>query len=167
MKIDLTNIPPEGKKIAFRLEQDWWRPDFDEDRILGLKTPIDVRIKVYPAGNRIVVEGYFSVTMSLRCDRCLKLYSWNSSKDFKLYLSMIPFKGEAEVGLTEDDINLDFIDNSFLDSDQIVKEQLILDIPLRNLCEAECKGLCPFCGCNLNTAKCPCSSGYSTSNYQR
>ena len=166
MKIDLTNIPLEGKKAAFRLGLDWWKPDIDEDRILKLESPVDVRIKLYRAGSRIVVEGYFSVTLLLRCDRCIEPYTWDLSKDFKLYLSMIPFKGDADIELLEDELDLDFINDNFLDSDQIIKEQLILNIPLKTICSTECKGICPFCGCNLNITECSCSSKYNTSNHQ-
>ena len=166
MKIDLTNIPLEGKKAAFRLGLNWWKPDIDEDRIIKLESPVDVRIKLYRAGSRIVVEGYFSVTLLLRCDRCIEPYTWDLSKDFKLYLSMIPFKGDADIELLEDELDLDFINDNFLDSDQVIKEQLILNIPLKTICSTECKGICPFCGCNLNITECSCSSKYNTSNHQ-
>ena len=167
MKIDLTNIPLEGKKAAFRLGLDWWKPDTDEDRILKLESPVDVRIKLYPAGNRIAVEGDFSVTLLLKCDRCLEPYTWDLSKDFKLYLSMIPFKGDADIELAGDDLDLDFIKDNFLDSDQIIKEQLILNVPLKTLCRPKCKGICPLCGFNLNIVECSCSSRYNTSNNQK
>ena len=167
MKIDLTNIPLEGKKAAFRLGLDWWNPDIDEDRILKLESPVDVGIRLYPAGNRIIVEGYFSVTLLLRCDRCLESYTWDLSKDFKLYLSMIPFKGDGDIELAEDDLDLDFINDNFLDLDQIIREQLILNIPLKTLCRTECKGICPLCGCNLNIVDCSCSFRHNTSNHQK
>jgi uncharacterized protein len=103
----------------------------------------------------------------LRCDRCLEPYTWDLSKDFKLYLSMIPFKGDADIELAEDDLDLDFINDNFLDPDQIIKEQLILSVPLKTLCRTECKGICPLCGSNLNIVECSCSSKYNTSNHQK
>ena len=158
MKIDLTNIPSEGKRTDLRLIPDWWRPDPDEDRIVGLENPLSARIKIYPAGKKIVVEGFLSTRLLLRCDRCLEPYSWDLSTDFRIYLSMSPFKGELEVELSEDDLDIDFIDGNFLDPDQIIKEQIILNVPMKTLCTTECKGLCPICGCNLNMKRCSCSS---------
>ncbi|MFB0520802.1 MAG: DUF177 domain-containing protein, partial [Desulfatiglandales bacterium] len=99
-------------------------------------------------------------------DRCLELYGWDLSTDFMVYLLMSPFRGELEVELSEDDLNLDFIDGKFLDSDQIIKEQIILSVPMKTLCTPKCKGLCPICGCNLNMTRCSCSSKYETSSYQ-
>jgi uncharacterized protein len=158
MKIDLTNIPSEGKEVDFILKPDWWKPDLDEDRIMGLETPLSARIKMYPAGEKIAVEGFLSTRLLLRCDRCLEPYGWDLSKDFRIYLSISSFKGELEVELLEDDLNIDFIDGNFLDPDQIIKEQLILNVPMQTLCTMECKGLCPMCGCNLNMTGCSCSS---------
>lgn len=157
MKIDLTNIPSEGKKADFRLTPDWWRPDPDEDRIVGLEGPLSAWIKIYPAGKKIVVEGFLSTRLLLRCDRCLEPYSWDLSTDFRIYLSISPFKGELEVELSEDDLDLDFIDGNLLDPDQIIKEQIILNVPVKTLCTTECRGLCPICGCNLNMTRCSCS----------
>ena len=37
MKIDLTNIPPGGKRANFRLTPDWWKPGPDEDRLAGCR----------------------------------------------------------------------------------------------------------------------------------
>jgi len=167
MKIDLTNIPSEGKKISFNLTPEWWRQDFDEDRIVGLEGPLSAWIKIYPAGNKIVAEGFLSARLLLRCDRCLEPYGWDLSTDFRIYLSVSSFNGGLEVELLEDDLNLDFIGGNFLDSDQIIREQLILNVPMKTLCTAECKGLCPICGCNLNMTRCSCSSRYETSPYTK
>ncbi len=160
MKIDLTNIPSGGKQTDFVLKPDWWKPDPDEDRIVGLESPLSAWIKIYRAGEKIVVEGSLSTRLLLRCDRCLEPYGWDLSKDFRIYLSISPFKGNLEVELLENDLNLDFIDGNFLDPHQIIKEQLILNVPMKTLCATECKGLCPICGCNLNMTRCSCSSRY-------
>jgi len=162
MKIDLTKIPLGGKKIDFSLEPDWWKSDFDEDRIKGLKTPLSAHLKIYAAGEKIVVVGFLSVSLLLRCDRCLETYPKELTTDFRIYLSMSPYKGEAEVQLLENDLNLDFIDDNFLDTDRIIKEQLIINLPMKSLCTKECQGLCPVCGCNLNKESCSCQLRYET-----
>ena len=167
MKIDLTKIPPGGKELHFSLTPDWWKSDSDEDRILGLDSPLTARLKVYPAGEKILVDGVLSARLILRCDRCLETYETDVTTDFRIYVSMIPFKGEAEVELSGNDLNIDFIEDNFLDSDQIIKEQLILNLPMKTLCNDDCKGLCPLCGCNLNIARCSCQSRYETSLYKQ
>jgi uncharacterized protein len=159
MKIDLTKIPPEGRKFNLMLPMGWWKPDSDGDRIVGLERPLSASITIYPAGKNMVVEGLISARLLLRCDRCLEQYGWELSEGFRISLSLSQFRGEGEVELLEDDLNLDFMDGGLLDPDQVVKEQLLLHVPMKTLCTLECKGLCPICGCNLNISTCSCSSG--------
>lgn len=158
MKIDLTKIPPEGKKLDFTLPVEWWKPDSGDDRIVGLERPLSTSIRIYPAGKKLVVDGLISTRLLLRCDRCLEQYGWDLSAEFRISLSLSPFEGEGEVELLEDDLNLDFTDGNLLDSDQVIREQLILHVPMKTLCIPECKGLCRLCGCNLNIFTCSCSS---------
>jgi len=53
----------------------------------------------------------------------------------------------------------DLIDSygSELDTITLLKDQITLNMPLKILCSPDCKGLCPVCGCNLNTAECECN----------
>ena len=43
-----------------------------------------------------------------------------------------------------------------LDLTQAVLDNLFLNLPLQSLCKEDCKGLCPVCGCDLNTVQCAC-----------
>ncbi len=42
--------------------------------------------------------------------------------------------------------------------DELVEADLILSLPLKNLCREDCRGLCPSCGKNLNEGLCGCTS---------
>jgi len=37
-----------------------------------------------------------------------------------------------------------------------IKDTIILDYPIRQLCKPDCRGLCPYCGKNLNKGPCGC-----------
>jgi uncharacterized protein len=43
-----------------------------------------------------------------------------------------------------------------LDLAPLAREVLLLDLPLAPLCAADCKGLCPTCGADLNQGDCEC-----------
>ena len=47
-------------------------------------------------------------------------------------------------------------DGDRIDLDEIVREQILLALPTRQLCAEDCKGLCPSCGANLNEKACGC-----------
>lgn len=44
--------------------------------------------------------------------------------------------------------------DGYIDLSEIYREFLILAIPIRCLCQEECKGLCEVCGTNLNHTTC-------------
>ena len=157
MKIDLTNIPSEGKYIKFSITPEWWESDFGNDHIIGLSGPLSGWIKVYLTGKKVTVEGVLSTSLKLRCDRCLAPYDRDLSTNFRVFLSLRPYKGKLDIELSEDDLDINFIDGRYLDSDQIIREQIALNIPMKAICSVDCKGLCPVCGCNLNIETCSCS----------
>ncbi len=158
MKIDLTNIPSEGKYIKFNITPEWWESDFGNDHIIGLSGPLSGWIKVYLTGKKVTVEGVLSTSLKLRCDRCLAPYDRDLSTNFRVFLSLRPYKGKLDIELSEDDLDINFIDGRYLDSDQIIREQIALNIPMKAICSVDCKGLCPVCGCNLNIETCSCSA---------
>lgn len=43
-----------------------------------------------------------------------------------------------------------------LDLQPLVRDALLLELPLAPLCREDCKGLCPTCGSDLNDAPCSC-----------
>lgn len=56
--------------------------------------------------------------------------------------------------------NDDFVllDNYQLKLDELVETDILLELPSKNLCREECRGLCPMCGKNLNEGLCGCHS---------
>jgi uncharacterized protein len=49
-----------------------------------------------------------------------------------------------------------FHDGLELDLTYEVREAVLVDIPIQNLCSADCRGLCPTCGIDLATGQCDC-----------
>jgi len=38
----------------------------------------------------------------------------------------------------------------------VIKEQILLELPMQRVCREDCKGICPFCGANRNEVGCEC-----------
>jgi uncharacterized protein len=55
--------------------------------------------------------------------------------------------GEAEIGYYEGD---------GVELEDIVREQILLMLPLQWVCSEDCKGICPVCGQNRNSSACAC-----------
>lgn len=59
----------------------------------------------------------------------------------------------------QNDENDDYIisKDGFIDADEALVEQILLELPLKHLCKDDCKGLCPKCGTDLNKGSCGCN----------
>lgn len=90
----------------------------------------------------ITLEGVF------RCGRCCKTFSRT------LRFPMAYPLAESLAG--EDMEEYLLLEDGQLDLSDVVRSQLLLELPYRFLCKEDCKGLCPKCGCDLNVASCQC-----------
>lgn len=158
MIIDLRTVTEESECIiSERLGKDWWTPQEVDESILGLDTPLEVRIRVYKTGNKFVISGALSGGLQVRCDRCLEHYHRDLTASFDVFLVQAASEdGEADVELLEGDMEVDFIHGEEIQLDEIIREQIFLSLPMKCVCKEDCLGLCTRCGANLNTGRCEC-----------
>jgi uncharacterized protein len=158
MIIDLKAIPREGsKEFEFSLNKDWWQSGAKNDQVLGINSPLKVRINIYRAGGKYVLEGSLDGSLKVMCDRCLEPYHRDLKTEFRLFLAPPPSdKDKAEIELLEEDMEVGFINDEEIDLGDLIKEQLFLSLPIKSLCTTECLGLCSICGSNLNDGDCGC-----------
>jgi len=117
----------------------------------------------------IVARGGFEVALRTDCRRCLGAVELRLPVDFELDFvdaERVPVfsageredDGEGEVAGTFGPDEADQVPYSGkeLDLAPIVREQLLLALPMDALCAEDCKGLCQVCGANLNEAACGC-----------
>ncbi len=63
---------------------------------------------------------------------------------------------EEEVEVPEDELDIAFYSGDGISVDDLVTEQVILSLPMKVICQADCQGLCPVCGKNRNLEECTC-----------
>ena len=135
MKIDINKIPLEG----LTLEEEVNPSGLDlETDIVKLLEPIKIRAGVSKITNAVTVNLSLSGSMHLNCSRCLREFNVALKKILRL---------NYHVDRTE----------PIIDLDQDIREEIILDYPIKPLCNSDCKGLCPKCGKNLNEGGCSCA----------
>ena len=106
------------------------------------------------------VKGHLDVRLGLECGRCLEPIAFALDQDLDLFL--LPHSASAEedeedeVELSERDLVVAYYRGDRLDLGEIVREQLLLNVPMKNLCREDCQGLCPSCGANRNRTVCGC-----------
>jgi uncharacterized protein len=67
-----------------------------------------------------------------------------------------PEAQEEEVELSDRDVVVGYYEGDRLDLGEVVREQVLLGLPLKPLCREDCHGLCPRCGKNRNAGACGC-----------
>lgn len=112
-----------------------------------------VKLKIENIGlKRISIKGTFKVTLNVPCDRCLDnvLYKIDVEID-----KDIDFKN-TDKDKMEELSEMSFIEGGNLDVDMLVRDEIVLMLPMKVLCKDDCKGICSVCGANLNKGECGC-----------
>lgn len=166
--IDLRTIPETGRSYRFRLEPGAWRQVEDDEGVVEPAGPLDVQAEVQWAGTRIVFNGRVRGGLFLRCDRCLTTFQSDVDTAFRVYLAF-PGDGitEADIELDEEDMEVDFVASGEIEVLDLVRDQLLLNQPMKNLCSENCKGLCEQCGKDLNQGPCECPSDKENPAFQK
>jgi uncharacterized protein len=75
-------------------------------------------------------------------------------------VNLVYLPGEAEAGekkeLHGEELDVCFYEGGELDLSGLLKEQVLLGLPMKTVCSEDCKGLCPKCGMDLNEGRCNC-----------
>ncbi len=161
MKIKVKDIPAEGltQHLEFGGEI--------LNEAVQVCEPIIINIEIEQAGSNVRVKGDVKGRLLLSCSRCLDDFEWEVADKFDCVL-MLPLgeKGYPEVELSPEDLDVSFFDGETVDVAQIAVEQIFLQMPIKPLCNPECKGLCPRCGANLNLESCRCPSEAVSSPFE-
>ncbi len=106
----------------------------------------------------IRIRAGYKGAFEILCARCLEPVHTPLEGDFDLLFR--PEDADAIAGeraITEDETEIGYYDKSGLLLEDVVREQVLLTLPGRTLCQEDCKGLCAHCGQNLNEASCNCA----------
>jgi len=131
MKVKLKEIPGEGLTLI---------ESFDP-AVLDLQTPgvefiapIQVTAVFYKERSTVWVKVAARGSLRLVCGRCLTDYTHGYAGRFDLSYEV---EGRLALDVTDD-----------------IRQEILLDYPVRFLCKESCLGLCPQCGKNLNEGSC-------------
>ena len=132
-----------------------------EDEGARLVAPAEVRGDASLKGEEVRVRGAITTEVELLCDRCAAPQRAPLEVEFDTrFIPQSKATGETDnVELLTEDMGLAAYEGDSLDLDELVREQILLALPSRNLCREDCKGLCQKCGADLNAGECSCEQG--------
>jgi uncharacterized protein len=107
----------------------------------------------------IRLVGKLATSIETACARCLEPVKSDIQREFDLlYRPQGTDAGHEELSVTQAEAEIGYYSGDGLELDDVLREQVLLSVPLRMLCTEQCKGLCPHCGKNLNVEVCSCES---------
>jgi|ERR1700722_8650478 uncharacterized protein len=136
----------------------------DEARQLTpLKTSGRAEVVEEHHGKHLVVKdlrlrGKLSVGLELPCARCLDPVKEDVQREFELlYRPLGVDAGRDEISVTDAEAEIGYYQDNGVLLEDVLREQVLLALPLKVTCRTDCRGLCPHCGKNLNQEQCSCS----------
>jgi uncharacterized protein len=157
LQINLKTIPETGLGVGIDLGPEWFARWHEEDPGLEFADArITGEVHLSKHGQDILVRGNLSGQLELACSRCLEPFATPAAIEFDLLLVPGPIHAAAQVELSPEDLDLDFYTGEIVDLESILREQIILMLPLKPLCDEACMGLCTYCGANRNRETCSC-----------
>src|ERR1700760_3108898 len=126
-------------------------------------------LDLYADGAHAFASGTFRGELTVACSRCVEPVKL--AIDERLRVTFMPgheipaddedsaAPGEADgegAEVAEEDLDVFPYDGERIDLEPLFREQFVLAIPYAPLCAEDCKGLCPQCGIDRNTATCTC-----------
>lgn len=114
------------------------------------KVPIDLRI-VNQEKKKLILQGEVEFVASIPCSRCLEEVP-----------TKVHFEVDREILLENDNTDdeemddTDYLIGFDLDVDKFIYREILVNWPMKVLCNDDCKGICKVCGMNLNKGDCNC-----------
>ena len=148
MLLDLTKIfSEESKSCSFD-----YRMDLSSTKVDGVYpfvSPVAVKGIVKSRDGSADLKANVSFDFSVPCDRCAEPVEGHYRYAFSHVLV-------RSLENREDDDRLIEVRDEKLDLDELMREDILLELPTKFLCREDCRGLCPVCGKNLNEGPCGC-----------
>ena len=93
------------------------------------------------------------------CARCLDPVAQRLEEDFDLLFRPAGVDTDgSEHAISTSDTEIGYYEGGRLAVEDVLREQVLLSLPAKALCQQECKGLCPRCGRNRNNEICDCDT---------
>ncbi len=129
-----------------------------------LKSPLSatgVAALLPHTGGEVEVKGRVKGDIETECDRCLGRASFHIDAPFDLFYKPQSAMNDApadELAIDEGEAEMGFYELPGLELEDIIREQLLLQLPMQRVCREDCKGICPICGVNRNETACSCQA---------
>jgi uncharacterized protein len=160
MLLDLSEIViRQGMRVGLDVDQ----PSV-EDPDLVFAEPLKGHLKFENGGDLISMHGKIATRLRVPCSRCLTDVLLPIELEIEEHLPIENVLHPNKPPDPEEDFDTDissiiYLDQGrpILDLDELLRQLIVSEVPIRTLCDEACAGLCPTCGANRNETPCACA----------
>jgi len=120
-------------------------------------TPIQAHLRLESVMDGVLVSADLNYDVSAECSRCLDPLNWVDSTSF-VELFLYPetdSRGRELADISSDSLDSEstphYVANDCIDLEDVIRDAIVLELPLKPLCEDNCQGLCTICGEKLDS----------------
>lgn len=159
MRLDVGLLKAEigrQESVPLRLRLD---PTDGGDDVLAFPQDFVGQADAVSTDEGIVIRFALAGTAQLRCARCLGTFDLPVAVRFaELFREGAPRGEHGDIEADEDDGTACIrYQGDTIELDDLVRQNVLLELPMKPLCAPGCQGLCPRCGRNLNEGPCACA----------
>ncbi|MCK5574012.1 MAG: DUF177 domain-containing protein [Bacteroidetes bacterium] len=115
------------------------------------------------AATQIFLDVAVTTDGRVECDRCVTQLRLPLKNTYRMYYVW----DGAEAGVLDPlEVRVFSPGLPMINISDDVRQTVLLSVPLKLLCKANCRGLCPECGTNMNVDSCTCSGQSSDGRWE-
>lgn len=173
MQVSVEEIREGGLTRTEAVTQELLEQVLSADRDSGFRAagPATLTATFQKVSGGVLLHGELTAKVQSACKRCLADVALEVPVEFTL--NLVPEQalkasaggegeddeaGERAGSFEMNDADREPFDGKTIDLDPIVREQVLLALPMHAVCKEDCKGLCGVCGQNLNEKACGCQT---------
>jgi uncharacterized protein len=151
---DLLKAAPGGSR-TYEIENE--RIEWHDEEV-ELTAPISGSVRMTRDHAGVLVLGKLKTRARLACVRCLESVEVPLEMDIsEEYVPTVFLPGGPPVPPRQErDPATEIDEHHVLDLTEVVRQGILLAVPLHVVCREDCAGLCPTCGTNWNEGTCDC-----------
>lgn len=172
MWINLRSLPPEGSTITVDDPAVWAVPLEEFGVPCRIVTPLKGQVALLPQNGEgmnggCLVRGILKGEVALPCNRCAEEAHVLIDSRFESFEPVPVDDDDMDELDTEADDLPEEVDEAVIRLENgmpqinpaaLLWEEFLLALPVKPLCQSDCKGVCPVCGKNRNTSTCQCKA---------
>lgn len=156
MRLDVAGLVEEGgrRRVPVAVTLDVAEPGGD---LVAFSGPLTGDAEAIATAEGVAVHVRLSGQALLRCARCQEIFPYRLRVSFAEHFRPgAPAAEPAALQGEEGEVPYVTYQGDSIDLEEVIRQHALLSLPMKPLCRAECRGLCPTCGKNLNEGPCSC-----------